>query len=205
MNSSAFSTLFLDVGGVLLTNGWDRHGREEAIKRFNLDAVEVNERHALAFDTYEVGHLTLDEYLDYTVFYQSREFTLEQFKEFMFSRSQPLEMLEYIRQLKQQKKLKVVAVSNEGRELVEYRIRTFQLDQIFDLFVFSSFIHLRKPDPLFYKLALDLSYTQPEQVIYIDDRPLLAETGKNIGFHAICHKNLATTKAELESVFIHNH
>jgi hypothetical protein len=55
--------LFVDLGGVLLTNGWDHTARKRAGKKFNLDYAEMEERHDQTFDTYEEGKLTLDEYL----------------------------------------------------------------------------------------------------------------------------------------------
>jgi putative hydrolase of the HAD superfamily len=201
MSTVQFNALFLDIGGVLLTNGWDRHSREGAAKKFNLDFTEMSERHSLAFDTYEIGHMTLDEYLNYVVFYQSRDFSPEQFKDFMFSQSQPyLEMISLIKNLKAQHSLKIVAVSNEGRELVKYRIKTYELDDLFDVFVFSGFIHLRKPDPEFYQMAIDLSQVKPENVIYIDDRPLLVEMGRKLGFWSICHSNVAATRSLLNEL-----
>lgn len=201
MGDNSYKALFLDVGGVLLTNGWDRHAREEAAKKFDLDLDELNERHALAFDTYEIGHLTLNEYLNYAVFYQSRKFTPNDFKEFMFAQSQPyLEMISLVKQLKEKYKLKVVAVSNEGKELVEYRIKTFKLNELFDVSLFSSFIHLRKPDPHFYQMAINIVQLTPQEVIYIDDRPLLVEIGRKIGLRSIRHTNIDATKKLLEDL-----
>lgn len=201
MANNQYKALFLDVGGVLLTNGWDRESREEAAKKFNLDLNEMNERHALSFDTFEIGHLTLDEYLQSVVFYQSRSFTLNDFKEFMFSQSQPyLEMISLVKNLKAKYNLKVAAVSNEGRELTEYRLKTYKLDDLFDVSAFSGFIHLRKPDPGFYRLALDLTQVKPQEVIYIEDRPLLVEVGRKVGFRAIRHTNIDATKKLLEDL-----
>ena len=79
------TTLFLDIGGVLLTNGWDRQARRLAAERFQLDHGEFDERHHLTFDTYEEGKLSLDEYLDRVVFFGERAFSREAFKAFMFS------------------------------------------------------------------------------------------------------------------------
>ena len=87
--STEITTLFLDVGGVLLTNGWGHQSRALAAKVFDLNPADMEDRHHLTFDTYEVGKLTLEEYLDRTVFYQERPFTPEQFREFMFAQSQP--------------------------------------------------------------------------------------------------------------------
>src|SRR5512143_3867317 len=113
--SSSITTLFLDIGGVLLTNGWDSGIRKRASDKFGLDYEEMNERHHLTFDTYEEGKLSLDEYLDRVVFYQARSFSREEFKAFMYAQSQPFpEMIKLMSDLKAQYKLQVAAVSNEG-------------------------------------------------------------------------------------------
>jgi len=147
MASTPITTLFVDVGGVLLTNGWDRAQRQRAAERFGLDFDEMNERHHLTFDTYEVGKLSLDEYLDRVVFCQARPFSHEDFRTFMFEQSEPYpDMIKLVRDLKARYGLKVAVVSNEGRELTTYRIRRFELGSFVDFFVASCFVHFRKPD-----------------------------------------------------------
>src|SRR5690349_6625888 len=144
---SAVTTIFTDVGGVLLTNGWGRTGRKKAIEVFSLDPVETEERHHLTFDTYEVGKLSLDEYLNRVVFYRERNFTRDDFRGFMFEQSQPYpEMIELLQALKQKYNLKIAVVNNEGRELNHYRIKKFRLGSFVDFFISSSFVHFRKPD-----------------------------------------------------------
>src|SRR5262249_16454094 len=119
--AQSITTLFLDVGGVLLTNGWDQHARELAAQTFHLDRKEMDSRHNLTFDTYEIGKLTLDEYLKRVVFYEKRPFSQSQFQKFMFERSQPYpEMIAYVCKLKTRYKLKIAVVSNESRELTVY-------------------------------------------------------------------------------------
>ncbi|MCL5030182.1 MAG: HAD-IA family hydrolase [Bacteroidetes bacterium] len=196
--SEKISTLFLDIGGVLLTNGWDRQARLKAIEEFDLDAEEVNERHHLTFDTFEIGKLSLVEYLTRVIFYEKRKFTINKFTTFMFEQSKPLpDMIEYIRELKRKFNLKVTAVSNEGRELTEYRIKEFRLNEIFDAFVASSFVHFRKPDVDIYKIALDISQVSSEQVMYIDDRHMFVEVAASIGIRGIHHTEFNKTQNEL--------
>ena len=83
------TTLFLDVGGVLLTNGWDHLARRRAAKNFQLPWAEMEERHRLVFETHEEGKLTFEEYLGWVVFYKKRRFTRSQFRRFMFAQSRP--------------------------------------------------------------------------------------------------------------------
>ena len=200
----AITTLFVDIGGVLLTNGWDRNARRAAAKHFQLDYGEMDERHHLTFDTYEEGKLGLDEYLDRIVFYEARSFSRADFKEFMFSRSQPYsDMLDFLPRLKAANGLKVTVVSNEGRELTTHRIKTFHLDDFVDCFISSCFVHIRKPDLDIYRLALDVMQTIPEQVAYIDDRAMLVEVAATLGIHAIHHTGLASTRQALAALGLH--
>ena len=201
MASTAITTLFLDVGGVLLTNGWDRAARRRAAERFGLDFDEMNERHHLTFDTYEVGKLSLDEYLDRVVFCRARSFSREDFKTFMFEQSKPYpDMIDLVRDLKARHGLKVVVVSNEGRELTTYRIRRFELGTFVDFFVASCFVHYRKPDADIYRIALDIAQVQPDEVAYIDDRSMFVEVAGTLGIRGIHHTGYDTTRAALQAL-----
>ena len=192
--SQPITTLFLDIGGVLLTNGWDRHSRRRAAESFHLDYGEMDERHHLTFDTYEEGKLSLDEYLERVIFYREQTFSKEEFRTFMFNRSQPYnEMIDLVRVLKARFHLKTVAVSNEGRELTRYRIQQFNLHEVIDSFVSSSFVHLRKPDTEIYHVALDISQSPPEQVVYIDDRLMFVEVAMGLGIKGIHHTSYQST------------
>lgn len=201
MTKTAFKALFIDVGGVLLTNGWDRSCREKAADHFKMDFAEMEKRHALAYDIYESGKISLQNYLDLILFYQQRPFSPEKFEQFMRSLSQPFpDMLAWVSGLRKKNGLKCVLLSNEGRDLMEYRIEKFELNQCADFFVCSAFVHLRKPDPAIYQLALDLIHAQASQVIYLDDRPLLVETSKKLGFCSLQHINFETTKKSIENL-----
>jgi len=191
--------LLLDIGGVFLTNGWGTQSRMLAAEKFNIDFEEMNERHKIAFDAYETGKLSLDDYLQLIVFYQSRSFTKEEFKTFMFAQSQPLQpMIDWICRLKQQYNIKTAAVNNEGRELNNYRVSQFKLDRFIDVFVSSSYVHLRKPDKDIYKLAMDILLVKPDETLYIDDRTILTEVAKSLGIHAIRHVSLEQTRQCLD-------
>jgi putative hydrolase of the HAD superfamily len=195
-------TLFTDVGGVLLTNGWDSSGRVEAAKKFNLDLKEMDARHHLTFDTYEVGKITLEEYLQRTVFYQPRDFTVADFMNFMYNLSQPYpEMLDLVRKVKATGR-NIVVVSNEGRELTEYRIKTFKMTEFADFFVSSCFVHFRKPDRDIFQMAIDLAQANPAESAYLDDRAMFVEVAASLGLNAIRHTSLESTKAALADLGI---
>ncbi len=192
------TTLFVDIGGVLLSNGWDKGGRKRAASTFKLDIHEMEERHHLTFDTYESGKINLEEYLHRVVFYQKRAFTQAQFTQFMFAQSQPYpEMLELISSLKAQYGLKIAVVSNEARELNAYRIKKFKLRNFVDFFVSSCFVHLRKPDADIFRMALDIAQTPSHQVVYIEDRPMFVTVAENLGINSIHHIDYQSTRKRL--------
>lgn len=194
------STIFLDIGGVILTNGWDTSSRELAAKTFQLNFKETESRHRLLFDLFELGKLSLDEYVTHVYLSQKQNVSLQDFKNFMFSQSKPYpEMLKLIKELKKKHALKIVMLSNEGRELTHYRIEQFQLRELIDFFISSSLVGLKKPDPAIYKLALDTSQTPPGQVVYLDDRELFIEIAEGFGIQGVWHRELTTTKDKLAS------
>ena len=197
--------LFLDIGGVLLTNGWDHHARKRAAAHFKLELAEMEDRHHLTFDTYEEGKLTLEEYLNRVVFYRKRPFTRAQFRRFMFSQSEPYpEMIELIRKLKAKYGLKIVVVSNEARELNSHRIRRFKLDGFVDSFVSSCFVHLRKPDADIFRLALDIVQAPARQVVYIENTPMFVQIAEGLGIPSILHTDYRSTCAKLASFGLQN-
>ncbi len=195
------TTLLLDIGGVLLTNGWDRTMQEQAARTFGLDYDEMSERHHLTSDTYENGKLSLDEYLDRIVFWTARPFSREAFKKFMYDQSRPYpQMIELMRALKSRHRLKIAAVSNEGRELTIHRIKTFELGTFIDLFVSSCFVHFRKPDPDIYRIALDIAAIEPAQAVYVDDRPMFVEVAEGLGIRSVHHQSFDSTRAALAAL-----
>jgi putative hydrolase of the HAD superfamily len=200
MKDQIITTLFLDIGGVLLSNGWDHEARGKAVSHFKLNSEETEERHHLTFDIYEEGKLTLHEYLKQIVFYKSRQFSEDDFIDFMLKQSYPFqETIDFFIKIKQHYSLKVIAVNNEGKELNEYRIREYKLNTLFDAFVSSAFVHLRKPDADIFRMAVNISQTPLENAIYIDDRLMFVEVAKSLGMHGIHHKGLDATKNKLES------
>jgi putative hydrolase of the HAD superfamily len=201
MDDFQITTIFTDIGGVLLSNGWDRGMRRSAYERFALDSEETDERHHQIFSVYEEGGMTLDEYLRRVVFHKNRDFTPEQFKEFMFSRSEPkTDMIDLVRALKERHLLKVVAICNEGRELTEYRIKKFNLDSFIDVFACSCFVHLRKPDMRLYRMAVDCAQASPNESVFIDDRAEFVEAAEEAGLHGIHHTEYEKTLTSLDSL-----
>jgi putative hydrolase of the HAD superfamily len=195
------TTLFVDVGGVLLTNGWDHLERRRAAKHFKLNWAEMDERHRLVFETHEEGKMPFEEYLAWVVFHEKRPFTRSQFRDFMFAQSKPFpKMLGLVASLKAQHGLKVVVVSNESREVNAYRIRTFRLGRIVDAFVSSCFVGMRKPDVEIFRLALDLAQTEPARGVFIDNTPMFVQIAERLGMRSILHVDHESTRAKLTSL-----
>lgn len=195
------TTLFLDIGGVLLTSGWDRKSRQLAVVRFQLDGEEVEERHHLIFHLYEEGKLTLEEYLERVIFYHARNFTKEDFKNFMFEQSSPIEgSVDFFKSLKAEHHLKVIAVNNEARELNNFRIHKFRLAQLFDAFVSSCNVHLRKPDVEIFHLACEIAHVPPRNILFIDDRLMFVEVAISLGIHGYHFQGVEGAKLFFQNI-----
>jgi len=203
--SSEISTLFLDVGDVLLNDGWDHHARRRASNNFKLSWAEMEERHRLIFETHEEGKLTFEEYLNRVVFYEKRPFTRAQFRRFMFAQSKACpKMIELVSQLKARYGLKITVVSNESREVNAYRIRKFKLDRFVDSFISSCFVHIRKPDADIFRLALDIAQAPARQVIYIESTPMFVQIAEGLGIRSILHTDYTSTCAKLAAFGLQN-
>lgn len=186
-------TLFVDVGGVILTNGWDTGSRKLAAEQFGLDYAQFQTRHEMLKTAMETGHISLDEYIRKAVFHRSRTFSPDEFKQFMFGRSQPLgqgEMLDWLRALAATGKYRLFTLNNESRELHEYRVRAFKLDQIFRAFLTSCYLGQAKPDEDIYLNALGIAGCPSEQAIFIDDRDLNVEPAIALGLNAVQYTGL---------------
>ena len=199
-DATQITTLFVDVGGVLLTNGWDHHARRRAAKNFKLPWAEMEERHRLVFETHEEGKLTFEEYLGWVVFYQRRSFTRAQFRRFMFTQSKPYpRMIDLVVQLKIRYGLKVAVVSNESRAVNAFRIRKFKLDRFVDTFISSCFVHIRKPDVDIFRFALDIAQAPAQQVVYIENTPMFVQIAEGLGIRSVLHTDYKSTCAKLDS------
>ncbi len=195
MKAAKISCLFLDIGGVLLTNGWDHDARKLAAKIFKLDWAEMQERHQLIFEALERGQFTLEEYLNLVIFYKKRAFTRAQFRKFMFDQSKPYpEMLNLIKQLKAQYGLKIIVVSNETRELNSYRIQKFKLTQFVDSFISSCLVNFRKPEPDIFRLAINISQVPLHEIVYIENTPMFVQIAEGLGIQSILHTDYSSTR-----------
>lgn len=193
--------LFLDIGGVLLSDGWNHRSRMEAIEKFGLESVQFQKDHAVAFPLFENGKLTLSQYLDAVVFPVERDFTKEEFTAFMFAKSTLLpDFLPWLIDWKKQQNIRVFSVNNEGKEFNDYRIAQFRLHDLFDAFISSCEVGFSKPDPAIFKLALGIAQVKPENCIYFDDRSIHVAIAKQMGINAYVHRSFEESKTILESI-----
>lgn len=193
--------VFFDVGGVLLNNGWGHQSRQKAAQLFDLDYSEMEVLHSFIFNVYEIGKITLDDYLDTVVFNHPRSFTKEDFKTFMFAQSEELPgLLQWLKDWKRSCGFRIISINNEGRELNDYRIKKFGLHDCFDAFVSSCEVGMRKPDPGIFKLAMGIAQVSTEECVYFDDRIMLAEAAQKLGIRSIHHQEFLSTKTILEEI-----
>jgi putative hydrolase of the HAD superfamily len=201
MHSDRIKILFFDVGGILLSNGWGHESRKLASEQFKLDYAEVNALHNFIFNVYEIGSITLDEYLDTVIFNQERDFTREDFKVFIFEQSVELpDMLLWLKKWKKDCGFRVISINNEGKELNDYRVKKFGLHDCFDAFISSCEVKMRKPDPGIWQLAMGIAQVSPKQCVYFDDRQMFVSTAEKLGIRAFLHTDFETTKQILEQL-----
>ena len=195
------SALFWDVGGVLLSNGWDRKERRFAAKKFNLDWEEFEDRHELVAGRFETGKLSLDRYLDRTIFYRSRDFEKDKFRAYMFSLSRPIDgTLDVVGRIARSGRYLLSTLNNESRELNLNRIEQFGLRNSFSFFMSSCFLGVKKPEDEIFRLALDLTQRKPEECLFIDDRELNVECAARLGLGTLLFRNAAQFEEDLHDV-----
>jgi putative hydrolase of the HAD superfamily len=206
METNDLKILFFDIGGILLTNGWGHESRRQAAEKFGLDYEEVKELHTFIFNVYEIGSITLDQYLDTVVFNHPRDFPREDFKEFIFEQSVELPgTLQWLKEWKKDCGFRIISINNEGKELNDYRVKKFKLHDFFDAFVSSCEVKLRKPDPAIFNLAMGIAQVQPNQCVYFDDRIMFVRAAEKLGIRAFQHIDLESTKKILQQLKEENH
>jgi putative hydrolase of the HAD superfamily len=197
------SALFWDVGGVLLSDAWDREQRQRTLKQFGMDEdeVEFESRHEMLVSSFERGKISLQDYLERTVFYRPRSFTIELFTQHMLSLSHPYpDTLRLAKELTQSGRYLMSTINNESKELNLFRIQTFGLREIFSLFVSSCFVGLRKPEEGIYRLALEITQKPPGECCFVDDRPLNLDSASKLGMHVIQTKNAEQLRGDLQKL-----
>src|ERR1700730_9579333 len=190
------AAIFWDIGGVVLSNGWDQSARVEAAKRFSLDVSDLEKRHRAAEVEFETRQITFETYLNRTVFFRERPFTRDEFKNLIFAQSREnKETRVLLDELTATRRYFLAALNNESEELNTYRIRKFDLTRNFTAFFASCYLRVRKPDPLIYRLALGMTQRAPEECIFIDDRPANLEPAKALGMRAILFRSSEELRA----------
>ena len=197
-----FDAILFDVGGVLLTNGWDHGERAAAVAHFGLDKAALEARHAEVMDAWERGEINLNQYLDAAVFYEPRTFSRSEFFSFMLAQSQrlPNGALHVLAEIAACNSCMVGALNNEARETNEFRFGHFGLRRYFKAAFSSCYMGLRKPEPAMYLRALDILGCKPQRVLFIDDRQENVAGGLAAGMKAIQFCGADALRAELEEL-----
>ncbi|MGB8473112.1 MAG: HAD-IA family hydrolase [Candidatus Acidiferrum sp.] len=194
------TTLFWDIGGVILTNGWGRSSRREAATAFDFDYEEFQDRHDLSFPAFESGQISLTEYLDRTLFYRARSFTRDEFTAFMFAQSKEFaDTRAILVAAAGTGKYFIGSINNEPMELNRYRIEAFHLRRDILVFFSSCYVHSRKPEEAIFRVALEVTQRPPDQCVFIDDRPLNLESPRRLGMSVIHHQNADQLRSELRN------
>lgn len=194
----AITTLFFDLGGVCLSNGWDREQRRVVVDRFGLDYDTFDRRHRQVIDALERGQITLDEYLRWTIFYEPRAFTSAEVTDAIMQLSTAFDdTLELVGRLRATNRYLLATINNESRELNEHRIARFELRSFFTAFFSSCYLNLLKPLPEHYRRALQITQRDAAECVYVDDRPLNVEVAAILGMHAIQFTSAAQLEADL--------
>lgn len=201
MKTAEIKVIFLDIGGVLLSNGWGHESRQRAAEAFGFDYAEMDVLHHFIFNVYEIGRISLDDYLDTVVFNHPRSFTRENLKDFIFSRSIELpDMLQWLKEWKDDCGFRIISINNEGKELNDFRIKKFGLHKCFDSFVSSCEVGMRKPDPGIFKLAMGIAQVSQQECVYFDDRLLLVQAAQKLGIQSFHHQEFLSTKKILNGL-----
>jgi putative hydrolase of the HAD superfamily len=191
--------IFFDIGGVLGSNGWDRDERAQAVRQFGLSAEDFQWRHEEVVGEWEEGRITLEEYLDIAVFYMDRQFTRQAFIDFMYSRSVPNEQsIQIARALCADPRFTLMTLNNESEALNIHRIETFGISEIFEAFISSCWLGVRKPIRRFYSRALGIAHAQPSTSLFIDDRQQNLTPATTLGMNVILFKSAAQLRSDLE-------
>jgi putative hydrolase of the HAD superfamily len=200
------STIFFDIGGVLMTDGWGHDSRRAAAEKFGLDWEEYSDRHEKVGHAIETNRLSLEQYLDRTIFYRPREFSRAEFRAFIFAQSKPKpESIELVARLAGSNKYFLATINNEILELNVYRLEQFGLRSHFPVFFSSCFLGLRKPDEAIYRLALQVTQRVPAECIFIDDREVNLECPRELGLNTILFRDAAQLRSELNELGIELH
>jgi putative hydrolase of the HAD superfamily len=194
-----FDVILFDVGGVLLTNGWDHRERAAAIAHFGLDLPAFEARHATQNDAWERDLIPVERYLDETIFYEPRAFSQDEFIACMLSQSKiiPESALGILAELAASNLCLLGALNNEARVTNDYRFETFGLRDRFQIALSSCYVGLRKPHTAIYRRALDIVGAPPQRILFIDDRQENVDAAAAVGMKTIRFQGAHALRAEL--------
>lgn len=194
-----FDVILFDVGGVLLTNGWDHCERAHVLESFHVDVAEFEARHPKSYSAWEIGAISVQSYLDATIFYEPRSFSQDEFFAAICSQSKilPDGALGILGELAASNQCLLGALNNEARETNDYRFDRFGLRHLLKVALSSCYLGLRKPDAVIYKTALDILGRSAERILFIDDRAGNVTAAQDQGMKAIQFEGAEALRREL--------
>ena len=200
----AFNAILFDVGGVLLTNGWDHRERASVMAQFGVDLAAFEARHPEPNDKWERDEITLEQYLDATVFYEPRSFSRDDFFAAMCAQSVPLDngALGILAELAASHKYRMGVLNNEARATNDYRFERYRIRDHIDVALSSCYLGLRKPKPPIYRRAIDILGGPADRILFIDDRAENAGAAADAGMKAIRFEGADKLRGQLESLGI---
>jgi putative hydrolase of the HAD superfamily len=195
------TAIFFDIGGVLLSNGWSEPERRQVAAAFDLDFDEFDRRHYEVIDAFDYGHISLQTYLDWAVFYTPRPFTPQDFeREIQHNITSIPETIQIAGELKATGRYFMATLNNEPREINDYRIQHFDLPRLFSAFFSSCYLGVRKPQLEVYRKALAISQHRAEESLFIDDSPVNIQAARDLGMNAILYVGAKELREELEKL-----
>jgi HAD superfamily hydrolase (TIGR01509 family) len=191
--TGSIRTLFWDIGGVVLTNGWDIDQRTKVLSRLGVDLEAYEEVHERANYYWERGLITAKEFFAQTVLNPNPklDLTFDIVWKQVCAQSKVLhpECLDILAELKRQGRYRLATLNNESRELNGHRLDAFKLRSLFDYFICSGYVHEMKPLPGVYRSAIDISGFEARTALFIDDKEENCESAKVLGMQTIWFKN----------------
>lgn len=182
-------TIFWDIGGVLLTNGWDAHQRAGVLNSLGVDLLAYEAMHDRANFYWERGLITARDFFEQTVLETNPQLglTFEALWEWVCGESRVLHpgSFEILAALQRSGQYRLATLNNESRELNEYRLDAFELRAYFDYFVCSGYVHEMKPLPGIYRAAIDISGWPAHTALFIDDKQENCDGAEALGMRAI--------------------
>ena len=96
-----------------------------------------------------------------------------------------------------QRGLLTAIVSNMGDAVLDHMKREFDWLSRFDVLVWSYQVGMAKPDPAIYRYFLEKLGTQPQETLFIDDKPVNVEAANALGIKGLVFTTVEKLREDL--------